>query len=249
MHRLKRTAYVVSLLLLVGCSFVCPVVGHAQTNDDDDTEPISGLFLNDYSEFTTTGIQIDGIGSGTIDYNIPTLEADEDHTITISEVGSASVTFTLSARPAPVGATLQTGETKQYDVNGDKSNDIEIGLRSISDQLANMTFKQVVASSIAKAVPSGSTAGSGSEASGGTVVIDPATGLPVPTNKATGGAVGTIAATKQQLKSVLIAPWQVYIAVGVTVGILVTSYYRWHHRKLLKRLFETHWPNNDPDLR
>ncbi len=258
MHRFKPFVYIVAALILVVLGvFLCSTqISNAQSDSEDSNDPVTDIYLNDYPEFTTTGIQIDGIGSGTINYNVPTADADEDHTITITSIGPASVTFTLSATPAPMAATLQQNETRQFDVNADGNNDIEIGLRDIEDSLANMSFKQVVPASIARPRPvdtgggnssSGST-GTSTTGNGTTTGSDGTAVNPTSAGAATGEAAKPTTLVAQ-VRHAVSAPWQVYLAVTITVIAAIVLYNRWRHRRFLKALFETHWPNNDPDLR
>ncbi len=66
---------------------------------------------------------------------------DEEHTAELEEVEDDSVTIQISSDPIIVD--LDVGETKQFDTDNNGYLDLEITLNSITDGIADLTFKEL----------------------------------------------------------------------------------------------------------
>ncbi len=101
----------------------------------------SSILLNDFSGyFQSSGVTLDLKVNQVIYFDVTVNGVSERHSITIKKIGPDCVVLTLASTPYDV--TLCVGDTKQYDVNGDGVNDIEISLNSISTNgKANLTFR------------------------------------------------------------------------------------------------------------
>jgi hypothetical protein len=116
---------------------VTPTV--TETVTPTPTATLLYISLNDYTEFT------DGTGKALTDLQVGqvinfTLNG-ESHTATVTTIGDTYVVVTLMSTPIEV--TLNIGDTKQEDVNGDGLNDVQVTLNSITNGKADLTFTQL----------------------------------------------------------------------------------------------------------
>ena len=72
--------------------------------------------------------------------------AGENHSIKVVQVTNTTVTLTIASTPYNI--TLSIGETKNIDLDGDGTNDLAITLNSISNLVANLTFKSLVPAAV-----------------------------------------------------------------------------------------------------
>ncbi len=119
------------------------------------------ILLNDFPEYFTSGKTLDLKAGDVICFNVDNNGTVEKHCITIKEVGDTYAIVTIDSSPTEVRFNI--GDIKQFDVTGDKSNDIEITLNSITNKQANFTFKN-----LGKAIktPPAATAEAGSKPKG-----------------------------------------------------------------------------------
>ena len=69
---------------------------------------------------------------------------EEQHSFLITEITENSVIFFVFSEPIEV--TLNVGETKNVDLNGDKVNDLAVTLKGITQNKADLIFKDIAAS-------------------------------------------------------------------------------------------------------
>lgn len=117
------------------------------STDNVPAQPTGGqaggesILLNDFDTYFNTGKQLTLAGNQIIHFNIEKPEQTENHTVTIARVGDKYVDIII--RSDPITARLAIGEMRQFDVNKDGQNDIEITLLSIVDGQAEMNFTQL----------------------------------------------------------------------------------------------------------
>lgn len=128
--------------------YVAPVVTEEPTTTPATTEPTGEkIILNNFTEYTEQGKPAE-LTPGQVVYFTVTKEAanqptayHEEHSVTINAVADTYVDVTIASTPQY--ARLFVGETKQFDVDKDGKNDIEISLRGIRSGKADLTFKQL----------------------------------------------------------------------------------------------------------
>ena len=71
---------------------------------------------------------------------------DAPHTFTVDSVQGGTVTFTI--RSTPQTHTLRVGETGEYDVDGDKADDISVTVNSVTNGVAQLTMMNLLATKV-----------------------------------------------------------------------------------------------------
>lgn len=109
-------------------------------NPEALTDATSGetvrIVLNDFLDYLNSlGKTLELEVGQVVYFNV----GEEEHSATIKEIGDGFVVITLRSTPQDV--TLRLGQTNQYDVTEDKTNDIQITLNSIANSKATLTFK------------------------------------------------------------------------------------------------------------
>lgn len=113
-------------------------VNDATGQTEEITGPEQKIMLNDFPEFINgTGKTLDGKVGQVIYFMV----GDEEHSATIKEIGLDYVIITLASTPYDI--KLYVGQSSAYDVTGDGHADVNITLNSITNGLANLTFRQV----------------------------------------------------------------------------------------------------------
>jgi hypothetical protein len=79
-----------------------------------------------------------------------TLDGVTEHTISVIEVTASTVTLEIASDPIIV--TLNIGQTKEVDIDGDGVNDISVTLNSITNSVADITTKLLA---LAEVTPAG----------------------------------------------------------------------------------------------
>jgi hypothetical protein len=105
----------------------------------DENNPQTDLFLSDN---IYTDIQIEMSVGQVLHFQLNNLGSLEQHTITLKEVGSNYVVLTIAS--TPFDTKIYIGERKKYDLTEDGQEDIEIGLNSITNKTASITFRQLI---------------------------------------------------------------------------------------------------------
>ena len=95
------------------------------------------VLLNDYPEYSLAGKEVTMQPAQVVWFHVD----EEQHSATIKQVGTNFALITIASTPRDVSINL--GERKQYDVNDDGVNDLEIYLAGISNGKANLIFKQL----------------------------------------------------------------------------------------------------------
>lgn len=122
-----------------GCS--TPTTTSTGGSTPTTTTSPTAILLNDFEQYFASGgktldLKVDQV----IYFDVTVGGVTERHSVTIKKIGPDYVILTLASEPFDV--TLFVGDTKQYDVNNDGQNDIEISLNSISTNgKANLTFR------------------------------------------------------------------------------------------------------------
>lgn len=116
------------------------------TTDDSAEQPADptgqNILLNDFQEYATeSGKTLNVVVNQVVYFNIQTADGLEKHSVTIKEIGADYVVLIIASEPQTV--RLNVGQTGQYDVTDDGQNDIAITLNSITNQKANLTFRQL----------------------------------------------------------------------------------------------------------
>lgn len=100
------------------------------------------IVLNEFFDYLSTlGVTMDLQEGQVIYFSIITENGEEEHSITITEVGEDYVVFTVRSDPQEVRLVL--GESREVDANMDGTNDVEITLLSIDNGYVNARFKQL----------------------------------------------------------------------------------------------------------
>lgn len=121
------------------------------------TAPAEEILLNDFPDYTSTTGELLGLSAGqTVFFNV----ADDNggfqrYSVLVQSIGTDSVVLVITTSGAPITVTLHIGETKQFDVNADNQNDIQITLSSIAGGIANFIFKALSASIKSNTAPAG----------------------------------------------------------------------------------------------
>ncbi len=103
-----------------------------------NTKTNSSILLNDYSQYASgEGKQFNLKPNQVVYFKV----GSQTHSITVDTVAADQVTLTLHSTPRTV--TIQTGDTDEYDVDGDGRPDIKITLLGIRDGVAQLSFAQV----------------------------------------------------------------------------------------------------------
>ncbi len=105
----------------------------------DGNNSQTDLFLSDN---IYTDIQIDMTVGQVLHFQLNNLGSLEQHTVTLKEIGSNYIVLTIAS--TPFDTKIYVGERKKYDLTEDGYKDIEIGLNSIVNKTANITFKQLI---------------------------------------------------------------------------------------------------------
>ena len=105
------------------------------------------ILLNDFDTYFDNGKKLVLTGNQVIHFNIEKQKEVEKHTVTVARVGDKYVDVII--RSDPINARLAIGDVKQFDVNNDGHNDIEVSLISIINGQADMTFKQLQQAAVA----------------------------------------------------------------------------------------------------
>ncbi len=101
------------------------------------------ILLNTYNQYTNgSGKQLNLNANQVVYFKVDTTT----HSITVNKVGGDYVTLTLRSTPRTV--TIQTGDTDEYDVNGDGKPDIKITLLGTRNGIALLSFAQVKSPSV-----------------------------------------------------------------------------------------------------
>lgn len=135
----------------------CPAAGSGSSTGGivtQNNQPPSQILLNDFSEyFLDSGKQLDLQANQIISFDITVGQTTERHSATIKEVGPDYAVITLASTPFDV--KLFIGDTRQFDVNADSKNDIQITLVSVNSGKATLIFKNLgtASPSIAKTSP------------------------------------------------------------------------------------------------
>ncbi len=79
------------------------------------------------------------------------LDSKTSHTVKFKKVTSSSVTLVIESDPVEV--TLSVGESKQLDLDGDGSNELEVTLESISGGAAKVVMKKIAQTAVEKVAP------------------------------------------------------------------------------------------------
>lgn len=133
-------------------------------NVGNDATSSASTFTVNYETSTTTGGGSGGGGGAAatvsfdVDFSTTTtanvkaqqgiirtfsFDGSTKHTITFNEVSSTSATVTIASTPVKV--TLNVGQTKEVDVNGDKVNDMSVKLKSVVNGLADVEMAKIEA--------------------------------------------------------------------------------------------------------
>ncbi len=121
------------------------VAGESIETKPTQTNPTStvgqSILLNDFDTYFDGGKKLALTNNQVIHFNIEKPKEVEKHTVTVARVGDKYVDVVI--RSDPINARLVIGEVRQFDVNKDSHNDIEVSLVSIVDGQATMTFTQL----------------------------------------------------------------------------------------------------------
>lgn len=109
-------------------------------SDDAETNETK-IVLNDFLDYAGEGKTLE-LSVGQVVYFIVD---GEEHSATIKEIGDDFVILILASTPQEI--TLYVGETGQYDVTEDAVDDIQLTLKSVANDKATITFKQLRAPS------------------------------------------------------------------------------------------------------
>jgi len=102
------------------------------------------------------------------------LDSKTSHTVKFKKITSSSVTLVIQSDPVEI--TLSVGESKQLDLDGDGTNELEVSLESISGGAAKVVMKKIAQTSVEKTAPAPSettpeaTPSSGTTPTGGEAV-------------------------------------------------------------------------------
>ncbi len=138
-----------------------PIKMYAYYDGDElDDERTVNIVVKDCATVTTTtGGQSYSIDFTATSGKVLTLKANdviafsllnEAHTITINNVGAASVTLTISS--TPVVLSINTGETRNVDLNGDGTSDVAVTLHSITSGQALITTTKLAVTGVTTTV-------------------------------------------------------------------------------------------------
>lgn len=111
----------------------------------DLTTPTQGIiFLNDFKEYTRGKGKPLNLANGQVIY----FAVDTDrHSATVKAIAPSYVIVTVASTPTDV--RVERGQSLDYDVDKDGSDDIQITYHGMRDGAADMTFKQLVAQPVA----------------------------------------------------------------------------------------------------
>jgi len=76
------------------------------------------------------------------------LIGEEEHTVMVDDIDDASATLTISSEPFTFD--INVDETKEVDVDGDGTNDLEIYLHKIHQRAADLVFKEIATPVVAE---------------------------------------------------------------------------------------------------
>lgn len=113
----------------------------ASTPSETQSTPTAGtgiIVLNTFQEYFGDGKDLTLTPGQTVYFDLIENNITVRHSVTLKQIGSDFVVLTLTSKPRDV--TIYVGETKAYDVNSDKINDIQISLLSITSSTANLRF-------------------------------------------------------------------------------------------------------------
>lgn len=106
------------------------------------TEAGNQIILNDITQyFSEQGFSNEMVVGDKVLLNIK----DVQHTILIRDITATTVTIEIHSDI--ITASLQTGQSKQFDIDHDGKNDIDIKLNGVSLAKADLTFKAITADS------------------------------------------------------------------------------------------------------
>lgn len=123
--------------------------------DELDDERTVNIVVKDCATGTATGGQSYSIDFTATSGKVLTLKTDdviafsllnEAHTVTINNVGAASVTLTISS--TPVTLSINVGETRNIDLNADGTSDLSVTLHSITSGQALITTTKLAAGAV-----------------------------------------------------------------------------------------------------
>ena len=98
---------------------------------------VTGKTYSTTSDQLATGYTKSVSANDQIKFTIET----ESHSVKATSVSATSVTITVASTPQT--ATLATGETKKFDLDGDGLNDLSVTLNSITSGKADLTLKTI----------------------------------------------------------------------------------------------------------
>ncbi|MEX0934183.1 MAG: GLUG motif-containing protein [Candidatus Saccharimonadales bacterium] len=109
----------------------------AEDDTDSEQDDSPKIILNDYEEFEGQG-KLTLLATKQVVYF---MVDDEEHSITVDLIRDEFVVTTIASEPQT--DTIYVGGSKQYDVNGDGEDDIEITLNEVVDGSANLVFRSL----------------------------------------------------------------------------------------------------------
>lgn len=125
-----------------GCAAGTPAAKPAATPPPAATPAPATILLNDFQDyFTASGHTVALAAGQAVNFDVSNGSTSQRHSITVTTINADSVALTFGQGGADV--TLNVGETKSFDVNGDNQNDISVTLGSISGGNANLTFRSL----------------------------------------------------------------------------------------------------------
>ncbi len=124
-----------------------PTSSTSQPQTTNAAQPAQ-ILLNDFSEyFTAAGKQLTLETGQVVSIMITVNGTTVTKTITIGTITADYVDVVIAESTGNNTVRFLPGDTKQFDLDGDGKNDIEITLTSITDGKANFVFKAVLGAS------------------------------------------------------------------------------------------------------
>lgn len=113
--------------------------------DEQTPEALPEIILNDFADYLNGAGRRLALPVGqVVRFRVEVGSSPESHSVTVKTIGSDYVVLTIAS--TPFDTTLYIGNINQYDITGDGVNDIEITLHSISNGVANLTFRRLSSS-------------------------------------------------------------------------------------------------------